>query len=429
MGQAPKPRSRHDVLQKQRANVVRFLRAFAFLLMMLISAVTIVTLSDPTQPEHGIFVQGDARITPVWIGLLLSVTVFFALIVAVDILTPRRKLSTLSAIFFGCVAGLLLAFLIGYVIDYLRVVYNVDPIYHRLLFTAKVVIGVAMCYLASATILQTQDDFRLVIPYVEFAKQIRGSKPLILDSSALIDGRAPDIAETGVFQTALIIPRFVLDELQTLADSSDKLKRSRGRRGLDMVARLQRSARLDVTIDDTPVPGLGTDQMLVELAQSLPAVIVTTDSALEQVAAIRGVETLNLHTLAAAVRPRLLPGENIRLALAKRGEQHGQAVGYLEDGTMVVVDGGAALIGEEIDAVVTSSVQTAAGRLVFARPAGPEVGAPTPESAPAEPQGDSPGFPEGKAALTAQSPAAASPQPSRASPAGERRALRNPRRG
>ena len=129
-----------------------------------------------------------------------------------------------------------------------------------------------LCYLGITTVLQTQDDFRLVIPYVEFAKQIRGPRPLLLDTSALIDARIADLADTGIIQSPVVIPHFVVAELQLLADSSDKLKRARGRRGLDVIARLQRAAALDVSIDETAVPGKAVDQMLVELARRMPAI-------------------------------------------------------------------------------------------------------------------------------------------------------------
>jgi uncharacterized protein YacL len=232
--------------------------------------------------------------------------------------------------------------------------------------TFKVMLGITLCYLGITTVLQTQDDFRLVIPYIEFSKIMRGQRPLILDTSALIDARIADVGATGIIQTPLVVPRFVIAELQMLADSHDKLKRARGRRGLDVVRRLQRST-LDVSIDDTIVPGKAVDQMLIELARRIPGTIVTSDLGLARVAEIQSIPTLNLNDVANALKPALVPGETLSLRLIKPGEQHGQAVGYLDDGTMVVADSALHRIGELATVMVTSTLQTSAGRLIFAR--------------------------------------------------------------
>jgi uncharacterized protein YacL len=230
-------------------------------------------------------------------------------------------------------------------------------------------LGLCLCYLGVTTVLQTQDEFRIVIPYVEFAKQIRGVRPLVLDTSALIDGRIADVAATGLIQAPLVVPRFVLAELQLLGDSGDKLKRAKGRRGLDIVARLQRQGTLDVKLDDTPVHALSVDQMLVELSQKLGGGrLMTTDLALTRVAQIHGVMVLNLHEIANTLKPTLISGQQLLLRLVKHGEQPGQAVGYLEDGTMVVAEAAAHRIGQDTLLLVTGSMQTTAGRLVFARP-------------------------------------------------------------
>jgi uncharacterized protein YacL len=230
-----------------------------------------------------------------------------------------------------------------------------------------VLFGVAFTYLGVSIVLQTQDDFRLVIPYVEFAKQTRGVRPLLLDTSVLIDGRFLDAAETGLIQSPVVIPRFVIAELQTLADSAERLKRTRGRRGLELVGKMQRSPRLDVSVDETPVPGKSVDQMLVELARQLSGSIVTTDIALARVGKIHGVTVINLNDVALAMKPSFIPGERLRVSLIKPGEQPEQAVGYLEDGTMVVAENGRAAIGKTVDLIVATSLQTSAGKLIFAR--------------------------------------------------------------
>jgi uncharacterized protein YacL len=202
---------------------------------------------------------------------------------------------------------------------------------------------------------------------VEFAKQIRGPRPLLLDSSALIDARIVDLATTGMVQTPMVAPRFVLLELQALADSSDKLNRTKGRRGLDAVAKLQRTPGVDITVDETPMPGKSVDQMLVELARIMPAVVVTTDANLNRVAGIQNVPVLNLNDVANALKPSLIPGSEMTIAVIRAGEQAGQGIGYLDDGTMVVIEDGEGAVGGETRVEVTSAMQTSAGRLIFAR--------------------------------------------------------------
>lgn len=296
--------------------------------------------------------------------LLLSLIVA-AVVIGFDVVTRRRRFSTLGGLFVGLLFAVLATALMNAVVELLFQIYDIQN--PTLLASAKVVIGIAITYLCIATVLQTKDDFRLVIPYVEFAKQIRGARPMLLDTSILIDGRIVDAAATGVFQAPLIVPRFVIGELQTLADSSDKAKRAKGRRGLSVVTRLQRLPGLDVTIDETPVPGKAVDQMLVELAQQMPATIMTTDLALARVATIQRVGVLNLNDLAAALKAPVASGERVTIRIVKAGEQAGQGVGYLDDGTMVVVEGGASRIGHDVEVLVGTSLQTAAGRLVFAK--------------------------------------------------------------
>lgn len=238
----------------------------------------------------------------------------------------------------------------------------------------KVLIGIILCYLSVSVVLTTKDDFRLVIPYVEFAKQVRGVRPLLVDTSALIDGRINDLGQTGFFDAPIIVPRFVIDELQALADSSDRLKRSRGRRGLDMVAKLQSNPYLDVTIDDPIVEGLSVDKMLIELARTQKLRILTTDYNLKKVAHIHGVAVLNVNDLANTLKAAVAPGETLEVQIVKVGENPSQGVGYMPDGTMVVIEEGAERIGETVSATVTNSLQTSAGRMIFAKTDPPEPG-------------------------------------------------------
>ncbi|MFT5424189.1 MAG: hypothetical protein ACI89L_001982 [Phycisphaerales bacterium] len=304
-----------------------------------------------------------------WQYTLVAAIVVAGVVVTIDLMTPEKKISAVVSVVVGLLAAMLAAAALGFIIDLLAATYgdiNVDEP-QPLLNIIKILMGTGLAYLAISTVFQTQDDIRLVIPYVEFAKQIRGQRPLILDTSALIDGRLIGLTETGLVQAPLIIPRFVLAEMQRLSDSDDKAKRARGRRGLDMVSKLQRSARADVTIDETEIAGHAVDAMLVELARPMSGVIVTTDSGLSRVAGIEGVGVVNLHDVASAMRPSVIPGERLRVKLIKPGEQPGQAVGYLEDGTMIVAEDGGPHVGEEIDLFVSTSLQTSAGRLIFAR--------------------------------------------------------------
>lgn len=288
-----------------------------------------------------------------------------AIVVAIDLFTNRKKISTLFAVFIGLLAAMIGSIALGAIIELLAESYQIADA--SLLPLIKVLLGIGLAYLSVSTVLQTKDDFRLVIPYVEFVRQVRGTRPMLLDSSALIDGRILELSNTGLIAAPLVVPKFVVEELQTLADSHDKLKRGRGRRGLAMIEKLQQTAAVDVHIDDTEIAQLPTDQRLLELARTMPAIIVTTDSGLARVGDIQKIAVLNLHDVAAAMRPTAVAGEIIRIKIIKVGEQPGQGVAYLDDGTMVVVEAADQLQGKDIEAVVTSTLQTASGRLVFAR--------------------------------------------------------------
>ncbi len=232
------------------------------------------------------------------------------------------------------------------------------------------------CYLAVSVVLRTKDEFRFVIPYVDFAEQGRTHGGIVLDSSVLIDGRIVDVAEKLFLNDPLIVPRIVVDEMQKLADSAEKLLRERGRRGLDQVGRLQASPALRMRFHEETIPGPGeVDAKLVHLAQLLGARLATNDVNLAKVARFAKVEVVSINDLAAALRAPHLPGEVFGLRIARPGEQRGQGVGYLEDGTMVVVEGARDDVGAEIPVTVTNSLQTPAGRMIFARKGGEEASA------------------------------------------------------
>jgi uncharacterized protein YacL len=196
-----------------------------------------------------------------------------------------------------------------------------------------------------------------------------GETPKILDTSVIIDGRIADVCETGFVEGPFIIPQFMLRELQHIADSPDPLKRNRGRRGLDILNRIQKQSDLEVRISDQDFPKLKeVDAKLIELAKRTNGRIVTNDYNLNKVAELQGLMVLNINQLSNALKPVVLPGETMHVQILKEGKEPGQGVAYLDDGTMVVVEGGKKIIGKELDVVVTSVLQTTAGRMIFARP-------------------------------------------------------------
>ena len=295
----------------------------------------------------------------------LVITVLVALIVVLlDWLTPRKSIATTSAIVVGLLVGMIAAGLVTDVI-----VENLEPA-HPEEWREALNLGFSaiFVYLAISIILQTKDDFRFIIPYVEFARERRGGKPLILDTSVIIDGRIVDIVETKIVDEPIIIPRFVLKELHDIADSSDRLKRNRGRRGLDMLAKLQKNEDVTVQIADCHIPDVvEVDHKLVALAKSMAARVVTNDFNLNKVAQVQSVDVININDLANALRPVVLPGEALTVRIIKPGEEYGQGVAYLDDGTMVVIDHGRDRIGQDASIIVTSVLQTSAGRMIFGR--------------------------------------------------------------
>ena len=352
---------------RQRTILIKLVRAVFAVLVTTFTALAIYNaLSSAVEGES----EAMGLPTSTWVVGAASL-LMIAFVMAVDTLTRFKKISTIAGTMLGALAGLLATLAVGGLLELLLRSWVPDEVAYKelapIVFSIKLIMGICLTYLGIITVLQTQDDFRLAIPYVEFSKQIRGVRPVLVDTSVLVDGRLADIAATNFIQSPLVIPRFVVQELQTLADSADGLKRGKGRRGLDIVTRLQRLGTVDVTIDDTFVAGKAVDQMLVELARSSQAMLLTTDVGLARVATINSVPVLNLNDLANASRMNLVPGESVTVKIIKPGEQRGQGVGYMPDGTMVVVEDGGAHVGEAVPMTVTSSLQTSAGRLIFAR--------------------------------------------------------------
>ena len=294
-------------------------------------------------------------------------------VIAADIFLPRKQIDTISAVYFGLLVGVFLTFILSLALEPLlsrtddvgRVVTN--DVGRNV---TKLILGMVLCYTCISLLLQTKDDFRFIIPYVEFSKEVKGLKPYILDTSVVIDGRIADLVETNVLDNQLIMPRFVLSELQNIADSGDKLRRARGRRGLDILNRLRSSQGVDLKIYDRETPemaGQPVDMKLVLLAKHLEGKVVTGDYNLNKVAKLQNVPVINLNDIANSLKPVYLPGEAFAVRIVKPGEELGQGIGYLDDGTMIVVEGGREHIGKEVKVSVTSVLQTSAGRMIFGR--------------------------------------------------------------
>jgi uncharacterized protein YacL len=331
------------------------------------------------------YIQDRSQILGDYTWLLMAGSLALGvLFVCIDILAPRRKLAIFSGTIGGLVVGILIAYGLHFVVDLVieqqwqpsptlsdEQISSFNNHIRAVESFVNILVGVTSCYLAISFILQTKDDFRFIIPYVEFSKQMKGSRPILLDTSALIDGRIADIAATGILDYQLIVPRFVLLELQGVADNADALRRKRGRRGLDVLSRLQHTPGTEVVLYDSSgrdaaVEG-GVDQKLMALAKELNARVLTTDFNLNKVAQLRGVDVLNVNDLANALKPAVLPGERMTVRIMKEGEEAGQGVGYLDDGTMVVVDQGRAHMNQEVEFTVTSALQTSAGKMIFGR--------------------------------------------------------------
>lgn len=246
--------------------------------------------------------------------------------------------------------------------------------YEIVAFPSLAIVSMVFIYLALRIAIRKRADLlsmmglsqvRTFVAPVE--RRAMGSK--VLDTSAIIDGRIAGVARSGFMAGRLICPRFVLGELQAIADSGDPVRRARGRRGLEVLDALQREPHVELDITDDLVPEVtDVDAKLVALSKRIDGVLVTTDFGLHRTAELQGVPVLNINSLAAVLRPLVLPGEEIAVEIVREGTQADQGVGYLEDGTMVVVEGGRPLVGQRIDAVVTSALQTSAGRMLFSSP-------------------------------------------------------------
>lgn len=283
------------------------------------------------------------------------------LVVLVDVLLKGFSLRGLSALTFGIGVGLVIAHMVGAS----PILETGDP---ATIYLVRLGLFVICPYLAAVIALRGKDEFNLVIPYVRFVPHEVDVPLVVVDTSVLIDGRIARVCESGFLSAALVIPRFVLNELRAVADSTDPHKQARGRRGLDVLNELRKIKNLDIRIIESEVTKReDVDAKLVFLAHSMRAKLLTTDYNLAKMAEFHGVSWLNLNALAKSLRPELMLGERLEVDLVKPGKEEGQAIGFIEDGSMVVVSGGRPHIGQHVQAEIISVLPTAGGKMIFAR--------------------------------------------------------------
>jgi uncharacterized protein YacL len=290
------------------------------------------------------------------IGLMIG-----TLVVLVDLMLKGFSLRGLTALTFGLATGAVIAWLISSS----PLLNKGDP---QTIYLVQMALFVICTYLGTVIALRGKDDFNLVIPYVRFVPHEVDVPLVVVDTSALIDGRIAKVCETQFLGAALIIPSFVLTELQHIADSSDPLKQARGRRGLQVLNDLRAIKHIDIRIHQSEVARRqDIEAKLVFIAQSMRAKLLTTDINLATMAKFQGVPWLNLHALETALRPELVIGESIALDLVKAGKEEGQALGYLNDGSMVVVNNGRSHVGKRVTAEIIGVLPSAGGKMIFAR--------------------------------------------------------------
>jgi uncharacterized protein YacL len=298
-------------------------------------------------------------------GVALTVGLCIGLLVVlVDIMLKGFSLRGLSAVTLGIAVGSLIAHLV-----------SVSPLLEQgddtRIYLVRLALFLVCPYLAIMIALRGKDEFNLIIPYVRFVPHEVDVPLVVVDASVLIDGRIARVCEAGFLTSALVIPRFVLNELRTIADSSEPTRQARGRRGLEVLNELRKLKNIDIRITESDLAKReDADAKLVFLAQSMRAKLLTTDYNLAKMAEFHGVTWLNLNSLAKSLRPELMLGERLDVELVKPGKEEGQAVGYLEDGSMVVVNGARPHLGKRVQAEIISVLPTAGGKMVFARHVG-----------------------------------------------------------
>jgi uncharacterized protein YacL len=327
------------------------IRAFFFLLCVAGSWLIVYTNRDLETPGWLIGITGMS------LG---------ALVILVDIYLKGFSLRGLTALTFGLAVGVLIASLIT-VSPLFEPLVNAEE-FSGMVFLIRLSLFVVCMYLASVIALRGKDEFNLVIPYVRFVPHEVKVPLVVVDTSALIDGRILEVVRTGWFAFGMVIPRFVLDELQRIADSDEPNRKSRGRKGLEVLAELRRIEHLDLRIHESEVEEREqVDAKLVFLAQNLKASLLTTDYNLAKLAEFHQVTWLNLAALAKSLNPEMDVGQELEVELVKPGKERGQAVGFLNDGSMVVVESAADRVGETVKVETASILPSAGGKMIFAR--------------------------------------------------------------
>jgi len=293
-----------------------------------------------------------------WLGCFLGLAIGL-FVILIDLFAKGVSLRAFSSATFGLTIGLVLATLVSASGLFSYADKDVQWIIHLGIYLTLGYLGTMLAFRSN------RDEFSLLIPYVRFIRQEPHEQVTLLDTSSIIDGRIVDLCKSGFLEGSLVIPRFVLQELQTLADSPDATKRARGRRGLDLLNEMKKNPSVEVKIHETTDGPGDVDSHLIRLAQILSARIATTDYNLGRVAELQKVRVMNIYLLAGVLRFPVLAGENIRLKLVREGREPHQAVGFLPDGTMIVINQARSLIGQEAEVVVSGSIQTSAGRMIF----------------------------------------------------------------
>ncbi|MCM8786892.1 MAG: PIN domain-containing protein [Candidatus Omnitrophica bacterium] len=278
-----------------------------------------------------------------------------------EIFARKVSLKGLSSTVFGIILGLLLAKMFTETLKQ----FNLPADF---ISNISAFITIIFVYLGLTLGIKGRSEFNLIIPYVKFKRQELQEETFIIDTSIIIDGRILDIVKTGFLEGRFVIPYFVLNELRALADATEHIKRQKGKRGIEILHALKKEPNIEVVIHNEDVEGVNSvDEKVIKVAQELDASVLTTDYNLNRIAQLQGVKVLNINDLANALKPIFIAGERFSIKLIKEGKEHNQAVGYLEDGTMVVVENAKWLIGKTVDVEVTSVLQSPSGRIVFTK--------------------------------------------------------------
>lgn len=310
------------------------------------------------------------RAAPAWVpwGILTGMIALPLTVIGIDGAIRRKDLTIITAVYFGLLIGVFLTYITMLALTPVLPLNQADPLWSWL----PLILGAVLCYLCTSLLLQTRDDFRFLIPFVEFARDVRGLRPNVLDMTAVVDGRIAELAEAGIFESRFVVPTFVLDELQAGAESQERTRRTRGRRGLDVLNRLRANKAIDIDVispREEHSEEATLESRVVAMARQLEGRVVTVDPNVVKLAGVRNVPVINVNDVSLALKPTFVPGDAFSVRLVKQGEEPDQGVGYLDDGTMVVVEHGRSQIGQTVQVHVTSTLQTSAGRLVFAKPA------------------------------------------------------------